>query len=142
MWGGGGGCPLTVEIGHVDQVGVAFSQVSQQEAKNVVVPGQRRQVEGGTAIFVHQAGVSPRLQQHLHHLHLPCDHRQVQGSLQRRRSQRSRDKDVCSFLQRPNLPDRYVLRSEHKQEKLPRTLPAHLKTPDLPVSAYLSSDCS
>lgn len=38
-----------------------------------------------------------------------------------------------------------VLRSEHKlskQEKLPRTLPAHLKTPDLPVSAYLSSDCS
>lgn len=106
-----------MEIGHVDQVGVAFSQVSQQEAKNVVVPGQRRQVERGAPIFVHQAGVSPRLQQHLHHLHLPCDHRQVQGSLQRR-SQRSRDKDVCSFLERPNLPDRCVLRAPIRAQTL------------------------
>ncbi len=67
----------------VDQVDMAFSQVSQQGAECGVVSGQCCQVKGTTAIFVQQAGVGPRPQQHLHHLHLPGDHRQVERSLQR-----------------------------------------------------------
>lgn len=66
----------------VDQVGVAFSQVSQQGAERGGVSGQRRQVQRTAAVFVQQAGVGPRPQQHLHHLHLPGDHRQVERSLQ------------------------------------------------------------
>lgn len=66
----------------VDQVGVAFPQVSQQGAERGVVPGQRCQVEGAAAVFVQQAGVGPRPQQHLHHLHLPGNDRQVERSLQ------------------------------------------------------------
>lgn len=68
----------------VDQVGVAFSQVSQQGAECSTVSSQCCQVEGTPAIFVQQAGVRPRPQQCLHHLHLPGDHRQVERSLQRR----------------------------------------------------------
>lgn len=67
----------------VHQVAVAFSQVSQQGAERGVISGQRCQVQRAAAIFVHQAGVGPRPQQHLHHLDLPGDHRQVEGSLQR-----------------------------------------------------------
>lgn len=67
----------------VDQVGVAFSQVSQQEAEHAVVSGQRRQVKGAASVFVQQTGVGPRPQQHLHHLRLPGDHRQMERSLER-----------------------------------------------------------
>lgn len=73
---------LTVVVRGVHQVGVAFSQVSQQGAECGVVSGQRCQVDGTTAIFVQQAGVGSRPQQHLHHLHLPGDHCQVERSLQ------------------------------------------------------------
>ena len=65
----------------VDKVGMAFSQVSQQGAECGVISGQRRQVEGAAAVLVRQAGVGPRPQQHLHHLDLPGDHRQVERSL-------------------------------------------------------------
>lgn len=70
-------------VGRVDQVSVPLPQVSQQGAQCGVVSGQSRQVEGTTAIFVQQAGVGPRPQQHLHHLHLPGDHGQVERRLQR-----------------------------------------------------------
>lgn len=75
---------LTVVIGGVHQVGVVFSQVSQQWAERGVVSGQRCQVDGIPAIFVQQAGVGARPQQRLHRLHLPGDHGQVERSLQRR----------------------------------------------------------
>lgn len=68
----------------VDQVGVVFSQVSQQGAECGGVSGQCCQVDGAPAIVVQQAGVGPCPQQHLHHLHLPGDDRQVERSLQRR----------------------------------------------------------
>lgn len=68
----------------VDQVGVALSQVSQQGAQCGVVSGQCGQVHGAPPIFVQQAGVGPRPQQGLHHLHLVSDDGQVEGSLKRR----------------------------------------------------------
>lgn len=49
-------------VGAVDHVGVAFSQVSQEEAECGAVTGQRRQVDGTAAIFVQQTGVDTRPQ--------------------------------------------------------------------------------
>lgn len=71
-----------MEIRGVDDVAVLLSQVSQQRPQRGVVPGKNRQVDGAAAIFVQEAGVSPGPQQHLHHLHLPGDHGQVERSLQ------------------------------------------------------------
>lgn len=65
----------------VDHVGVAFSQVGQQEAEHGAVTGQRCQVDGTAAIFVQQTGVDPRPQEHLHHLRLAGDHGEVQRRL-------------------------------------------------------------
>ena len=73
-------------VWRVDQVGVAFSQVSQQGAEGGGVSGQRRQVQRAAAIFVQQAGVGPRPQQRLQRLPLACDHGQVERSLQRQQT--------------------------------------------------------
>lgn len=74
--------PLTMIVGAVHHVGVAFSQVGEEEAEDGAVAGQRRQVDGAAAVFVQQAGVPARPQEHLHHPGLASDHGQVERRLQ------------------------------------------------------------
>lgn len=62
-------------------MGVAFSQVGQEEAEHGAVAGQRCQVDGTAAVFVQQTWVHSRPQEHLHHLHLAGDHGEVQWRL-------------------------------------------------------------
>lgn len=81
-------------VGAVDHVGVAFSQVSQQEAEYGAVAGQRRQVDGTAAVFVQPTGVDARPQEHLRHLHLAGDHGQVQRRLH---TQEVMQSATCTF---------------------------------------------
>ena len=74
-------------VGHVDQVGVAFPQVSQEGAEQGLVGRQRGQVQRAAALQVPLAWVSPRPQQRLHQPHLTAQHRQVQRRLQPIRGQ-------------------------------------------------------
>lgn len=71
----------TMEVGSVDQVGVAFCQVSKQWAERCAVSSQSRQVEWAAPVPVYNAGVRPCPQQHLHHLHLSCDDGKVERCL-------------------------------------------------------------